>query len=309
MASAPAIVFFAFVAFVAVLTAGRLVRDLAALVRRQKPGGDRVFAVALYVVAVLGLLCILWGWLVEPYTLSITREVIVSSRVRAKVRIVHISDTHCDAKTRLEPRLAAVVNAEKPDLILFTGDAMNSRAGAENFVKAMAPMKARLGKFAIWGNWDGPVPGFEDACARAGFKVLAGFSEEFDKAGEPLTVTGVQFSEPGKAAYIASSLPESGYHILLYHSPDLLEIPAVEEGYDLYLCGHTHGGQVRMPWYGALITLSRHGKKYEMGRYQRGDLTVFVSRGIGMEGGPAPRVRFLCRPEIAVLDVVPEQGR
>jgi predicted MPP superfamily phosphohydrolase len=58
--------------------------------------------------------------------------------------------------------------------------------------------------------------------------------------------------------------------------------------------------------WGAIITLSKLGKKYECGHYRHRDMDVYVNRGLGMEGGAVPRVRFLCRPEIAVIDVGPE---
>jgi predicted MPP superfamily phosphohydrolase len=73
---------------------------------------------------------------------------------------------------------------------------------------------------------------------------------------------------------------------------------AVELGVDLYLCGHTHGGQIRLPGFGALITSSEFWKRYEMGRYEENGTTLYVSRGLGMEGLGAPRARFLSRPEI-----------
>ncbi|MEJ2705392.1 MAG: hypothetical protein P8Z79_23375, partial [Sedimentisphaerales bacterium] len=75
---------------------------------------------------------------------------------------------------------------------------------------------------------------------------------------------------------------------------------------DLYLAGHTHGGQVALPFYGALVTLSEYGKEYESGKYQVGTTTLYVNRGIGMEGGPVPRVRFWARPEITVFEVMPK---
>ena len=75
-------------------------------------------------------------------------------------------------------------------------------------------------------------------------------------------------------------------------------------GVDLQLSGHTHGGQVRLPLYGALLTLSAMGKRFEAGLYRLGEMALYVNRGLGMEGGAAPRVRFLCRPEITVFDLL-----
>jgi predicted MPP superfamily phosphohydrolase len=77
---------------------------------------------------------------------------------------------------------------------------------------------------------------------------------------------------------------------------------------DLYLCGHTHGGQVRLPIYGAIITSSSLGKRYEMGPYVEQDTTLYISRGIGLEGLSAPRMRLLCPPEIILFSLSGSKG-
>ena len=92
------------------------------------------------------------------------------------------------------------------------------------------------------------------------------------------------------------------FAILLYHTPDLAP-EAAEAGVDLLLCGHTHGGQVRLPLYGAVVTSSLYGKAFEIGRRQIGGLTLYVTRGLGMEGSGAPRVRFLCPPEVVLWEI------
>ena len=97
-------------------------------------------------------------------------------------------------------------------------------------------------------------------------------------------------------------------NILLQHSPDFLE-EAAEAGYDIYLAGHTHGGQVRIPFYGAVITMSRFGKRYEAGLYSMRDTRMYVNRGLGLEGGWAPRIRLFCRPEVTVLNLQSPTGR
>jgi predicted MPP superfamily phosphohydrolase len=81
---------------------------------------------------------------------------------------------------------------------------------------------------------------------------------------------------------------------------------AVEGGTDLYCAGHTHGGQIALPFYGALITFSQFDKRFEAGLYDYKGMALYVNRGIGMEGGMAPRVRFGSRPEITVIDVTAE---
>jgi predicted MPP superfamily phosphohydrolase len=73
----------------------------------------------------------------------------------------------------------------------------------------------------------------------------------------------------------------------------------------LFLTGHVHGGQVALPFYGAIITLSKYGKKYEKGRYDIDGKVLYVNRGVGMEGDFVPRVRFFSRPEITVFHIRP----
>ena len=110
-----------------------------------------------------------------------------------------------------------------------------------------------------------------------------------------------------KAAFqrLMAQMPEDAYTILLYHTPDLAE-EAAEAGVDLYLAGHTHGGQVRLPLYGALVTFSVYGKKFESGLYEINQTRLYVSRGLGMEGLNLPRVRFLCPPEIVLINLGPK---
>ena len=83
---------------------------------------------------------------------------------------------------------------------------------------------------------------------------------------------------------------------LLHHTPDLVEqVPSAA----LYLAGHTHGGQVSLPGFGALVTLSRYGKRFERGMSRVGATTVYVTPGIGVE--PIVPVRFGVRPEVSLL--------
>jgi predicted MPP superfamily phosphohydrolase len=90
------------------------------------------------------------------------------------------------------------------------------------------------------------------------------------------------------------------FTLLLYHTPDLMP-QASALGVDLYLAGHTHGGQWRLPGFGALLTSSQHWKRYESGHYREGDTHLYVSRGLGLEGFGTPRARFFCPPEVVEI--------
>jgi predicted MPP superfamily phosphohydrolase len=103
---------------------------------------------------------------------------------------------------------------------------------------------------------------------------------------------------------IMAEAPRHLPQVLLYHSPELM--PQVAgHGVDLYLCGHTHGGQVRLPLIGPLLTSSQLGRRFVMGLYKLGRTQLYVSRGIGLEGLSAPRVRFFCPPEMTVISIMP----
>ena len=128
-----------------------------------------------------------------------------------------------------------------------------------------------------------------------------------DVRGQRVTLVGVDCRhhrerDAAKLAEAMTGVAEKDFTILLYHSPDLIYEAA---GYqiDLVLGGHTHGGQVRLPFYGAVITASAYGRQFASGLHQMDGTTMYISRGVGLEGGSVPRVRFLCRPEIVKIEL------
>ena len=97
------------------------------------------------------------------------------------------------------------------------------------------------------------------------------------------------------------------FHIAMGHSPNF-SLGQVEA--DLLIAGHTHGGQVQLPLVGPLVTLSQVPRSWASGVTEiEPGRTLIVSRGIGMERGNAPRMRFLCRPQLVILDLLPTDGR
>jgi hypothetical protein len=116
-----------------------------------------------------------------------------------------------------------------------------------------------------------------------------------------VTCTHKPFEDAPRLGRLLKQDPDR-FRILLYHTPDLAP-DASQMGIDLQLSGHTHGGQIRLPLFGALYPSSLYGKRFEAGRYSLDGLTLYVTRGIGMEGRGAPRVRFLCPPEVTVWEI------
>ena len=101
-------------------------------------------------------------------------------------------------------------------------------------------------------------------------------------------------------------MPEGKFKIFVHHYPETAAF-ALSAGADLALSGDTHGGQVRLPFIGALVRISRFGYYFERGMHAVEGAMLYVSSGVGMEGGMIPRVRIFCPPEIVLLEIMPEE--
>jgi predicted MPP superfamily phosphohydrolase len=251
---------------------------------------------------------------VEPFRLGVTQVVLPGplSPADPPLRILHITDLHVERTTRREIDLLALVDQLQPDLILLTGDYVNldyrsDRRTWQDTRAILEQLAAPYGVYAVSGT---PSVDTSENLSYifSGLQVhlLQNEVQRLEFQGKELYLVGIQYQEHNRDVQALEEairqVPGSAFTILLYHTPDLIQ-PASQAGIDLYLAGHTHGGQVRLPFYGALVTFSQHGKDYEGGLYQEGPTTLFVSRGLGMEGMGFPRVRFLCPPEIALLEV------
>jgi predicted MPP superfamily phosphohydrolase len=263
-------------------------------------------AMVVHVLALVGLVCYCYGYFVEPYSVQVNRMTIATDKLKdTSFTVVQISDMHCDTKMRNEEKLVRIVNEIAPDVIVFTGDAINSEKAGGLFRKTMKSLDAKVAKLAVRGNWFERIESSE-MFEGTGFRVLEKKSVNLEKDGETINVAGLNFWDLQSGKYLLRYNDPDKFNIFLYHTPDLVEDIA-SSNVDLYLAGHTHGGQVCLPFYGAILTFSKFGKKYEAGRYKVGDTELYVNRGLGMEGGKAPRVRFFARPEIAVFDIVPRK--
>ena len=252
----------------------------------------------------IGSLCILYGWLVEPYLLSVEHVRLKTTKLpkSQSIRIVHISDLHSDPQKRLEDRLPKAISEQHPDLIVFTGDAINSPEGLQNFRECLKQIAALAPTFVVKGNWDSWYFKSLDRFGGTGATELTSQAVPLRVRGSTVWIGGLPVGTKNSVKEAMAVAPTSDYRIFLFHYPDCIEEMRSNK-IDLYLAGHTHGGQVALPFYGALVTLAATGKKYESGLHSIGDTYIYTNRGIGMEGGLAPRVRFCARPEITVIDV------
>jgi len=263
-------------------------------------------AVILHSLALLGVLCFLYGYFIEPYHVEVKTVNIFTGKLKeTNLRIVQISDLHCDQKIRNEDKLPVIINSLHPDIIVFTGDALNTPEALPIFKNTLKKLKTNIGKYAVCGNFDVWLGNNLNLFDGTGFKALDKESVKLVKNGEAFYIAGLSYDENDYS--VLRNIPKNNFRIFLFHTPDLIEdIKGLNV--DLYLAGHTHGGQIAMPFYGALVTLSKFGKKYESGEHLVGNTVLYVNRGIGMEGGTAPRIRFFARPEITVFNIQPKNG-
>lgn len=259
---------------------------------------------------------------VEPFQLTLTRMDISSPKLAELVRplsVLHLSDLHMERPTRRDERILQLAEELSPDLILLTGDYLNLSYTDDDLAVASARawlgrLHAPLGVFAVLGTPEVDVRHrVDELFAGTGVRLLRNEAVTIPVDRSAIALLGVTcerdgHSDPAGLEAAVNQAPEGAYTILLYHMPDLMP-EAVGNGIDLYLAGHTHGGQWRLPGYGALITSSAYGKRYEMGHYAEGATQLYVTRGLGLEGLAAPRARVLCRPEMLLMRLMAPGGQ
>ncbi|PWK13057.1 metallophosphoesterase [Tumebacillus permanentifrigoris] len=221
------------------------------------------------------------------------------------LRVVHVTDTHVGGGFFDAGDLQDVidrVNALDPDVVCFTGDLVDDQYDRmDDIARALGTCKARYGKYAILGNHDfRQRDQVLQAFTEGGFEALVNRSVVIEAQGQELYIAGLDDFLKGKADVekAIAGIPPDRCIVLLVHEPDLADRIA-QYPIALQLSGHSHGGQVRLPFYGPILTPSM-GKKYVEGLFAIGSngFQLHVSRGIGTQTLP---VRFFCRPDISVL--------
>ncbi|WP_338469977.1 metallophosphoesterase [Niallia sp. XMNu-256] len=226
-------------------------------------------------------------------------------------KIVQFSDTHLGFHYKVE-QLAKVVkeiNKLDPDVVFFTGDLMdepNKYQNSDEIIPILSNIQTKYGKFAIYGNHDHGGYGtdiYKDIMVNSGFTLLQNNNQKIQLLdGSAIYIAGLDDAMLGKPDLekTVAGIPKDSYKILLVHEPDLANL-AVQYGLQLQLSGHSHGGQVKIPFVGPLIT-PPYSEQYYEGFYQvegpNNDLTLYVNRGIGTTRLP---FRFLSKPELTLF--------
>lgn len=282
---------------------GRIPSDKASWIERKWIVRPSAGYLALY------LLCFAYGTLIEADWVQTTNtEIKVAQPVLGhdRFRIVHLSDLHLERIGRREYRMVERVREAKPQLIVLTGDYMNVREGAAALREVLEAVHADYGVVGVQGNWDMKfITG--DIFQRSNATYLVDDTRVFERDGRRLRLVGQGFVPGRPLRELLPAKDDGAYTIFLHHTPDAvdeLKLRDPSQHVDLFLCGHTHGGQVCLPFWGPVITLAKYHKRYERGLYDAEGVPMYVNRGVGCGGGGVPAVRFLSRPEVAVIDLV-----
>lgn len=221
------------------------------------------------------------------------------------LKIVLFSDIHLGFfyQPKHLTRLIDRIDQLEADVVCFTGDLLDDRSSLkvlEPSIELLARIQAPLGKFAVVGNHDyragikETILGLE----KAGFQVLKNEHVTLKKGEDHLTFVGVDdvlYGKPNLQLALEQS-PKDGYRILLVHEPDFAHVPSPVP-ISLQLSGHSHGGQVRIPFWGPILT-SKLGRKFPAGLNHGVNGPVYTTRGVGTTHLP---IRFCCRPELTII--------
>jgi len=256
------------------------------------------------------LFLLIYIWLIEPNWIEVTRHQAWFTNLPAEFNglvVAHLSDLHIKDYGFREGHARKLLAEEKPSLIVLTGDFTlegSDPTAIQRFLKDLKALKPTFGIWAVLGNhdhWYPPVQGSEAMRKffnEAGVALLVNEGGRIGKGGDTLSLIGVDdpFSGYGDLRVALKGMRRTPFTVLLTHSPQIF-MKADLSRFDLVLAGHTHGGQVRFPGIGALW-LPAGSEGYDSGWFYGMAARMYVTRGVGVSILP---IRFLCRPEIALI--------
>jgi len=286
--------------------------------RNHKKRIRKIFVGLLGFLGFLGFITVVYGSFIEPRLLIINRYS-TSLPLRQPLKIAVISDLHVGPykEKKYIERVVRETNKLLPDLVLLPGDFIQTYTADTSDLSPLADLRTSLGAFAVLGNHDfGLYRSFfgkrvekqdrsEDvahALEEMGITLLRNENILIPLDGGDIAIAGVEDLWTGKTDIAAAlaEIPENAIIILLSHNPSIIEDP-LSTGTHLIVSGHTHGGQIRLPFIGPIPTLpTTLGQVVDDGLFPVDeDTTLAITRGVGESG---PRARLFAWPEIMVIE-------
>ena len=241
--------------------------------------------------------------LLEPQALELNQLQLESGFSGSPVRILQISDLHLSTFNSYLTKVAEQATALTPDIIVLTGDYLEEQRNIRGVLDFLRQLKAQFGIYAVQGNWEywSRLEGenLRRHFARAGVQLLINERVDVSIGSHHLSILGLDY--PSGSDHLKTlmqlSVPDR-FNVLLSHVPAFSH-QYLEAHIGLVLCGHTHGGQVRLPWMPPFY-LPRYAGRFVAGMYHVSahHTPLYVSKGIGTSILP---IRFLCRPELTLF--------
>lgn len=278
--------------------------------RMRRPSKKLVLKIAGAIVLLFVALGI-WAFFIEPNRLVVTTETIRVNNWPAgfeKMKIAVLADLHVGApfiNTQKLQLIVQLVNENNPDIVVLLGDFISDVRGGtvvppEITAENLKNLRARFGVYAVLGNHDWSFDGMrvKRALESVGFRVLENDVARIEANGDGVWLAGFGDLWTGRPdvdetlAKVTDTNPVIG----LTHNPDLF--PRIPSSVALTLAGHTHGGQVNLPFFGRTQVPSEFGQRYAAGLVVENNHQLFVTTGIGTSIIP---LRFRVPPEIVIL--------
>jgi len=279
----------------------------------RRPVWPKRLRILLSAVLLLLAFVVFWAFFIEPNRLVVREETIAIDNWPGALdgfKIAVISDIHAGGSFIDDKKLHLIVdrtNQLHPELIVILGDYMSSngwtsrRVEPEVFGPVLKNLSAPFGTYSVLGNHDAwySAAKVRRGLEQNGIKVLDNEVLQIEARGVPLWLVGLGdlwTKRPPRIAQTVALVPQGQTMIALTHNPDIF--PDLPERVPLLLAGHTHGGQVRLPFIGSVVQSSNFGERYERGHVFENNHHLFVTTGIGTSIVP---VRFGVTPEIVLL--------
>ena len=274
----------------------------------------KLFFKSIGYLILIGIVTILYATFIEPDLLRVIHYDFPHSKIQGQpIKVVQFSDTHIGDFFTIEELQKVVdkINEQEADLVLFTGDLMDDASvypgSIEEIGTVLSNIQSKFGNYAVFGNRDyggGAERFYEELMESAGFHVLLNNHETITVNGTTLSLFGADDALIGyyDAKQTMQGIEEENFNLLLVHEPDLVD-DFIDYPVDLVVAGHSHGGQVYIPFVGPLLTTTL-AEKYVRGLYEiNEDLSLYVNTGIGNTRVP---FRLFNVPQITVFYLTSE---
>ena len=264
-------------------------------IRKEKK--KKIFKKTFIILFILGIITLSYAHFIEPHMLLIHEHKIETNKITNAyhgLKIVHFSDLHYGRSENSKNiyKLINQINELKPDIVVFTGDLIDDRVTLDdkeidNLTKSLAKIDATLGKYSILGNHDMNTPyseKYQDIFYKSDFSFLINnYDLIYKDDNHPIFIYGLDdtyFGDPNFDSIKDLNLEDNTFKILLLHEPDYIKEVDKDMNIDLALAGHSHNGQVKIPFIRPLI-LPEGSRAYYGPYYKVGNTDLFVSNGVG----------------------------